>query len=165
MAPASGASRSFPPVADAATRVLILGSLPGQMSLRHAQYYAHPQNQFWRLAGAVIGEELAGLPYEARLGTLVAAGVGLWDVIASAERAGSLDASIRNHQPNTLAAFAAGLARLRAIGFNGRTAAAIGMRQLGTTGIACLPLPSSSPAYTMAFALKRDAWLRLRDYL
>ena len=68
--------RSFPPVADAATRVLVLGSLPGEASLSRAQYYAHPQNQFWRLMGAVIGADLAHAPYEARLQLLRSHGVG-----------------------------------------------------------------------------------------
>src|SRR5690349_13796039 len=73
---------SFAPIAGPDTRVLLLGSLPGEASLRAERYYAHPQNQFWRLAGAVIDhEDLAGLDYEARLAALCAAGVGLWDVV------------------------------------------------------------------------------------
>jgi len=156
---------SFPAVADAATRLLILGSLPGAVSLQRVQYYAHPQNQFWRLVGAVIGHDLAALPYEARLETMRAAGVGLWDVIRSAERAGSLDASIRNHEANTLAALAATLPSLRAIGFNGQKAAAIGRPQLGGS-TPCVTLPSSSPAHAaMPFERKREAWLRLREFL
>ena len=105
----SQSKSSFAAVADASTRVLILGSLPGEASLRRAQYYAHPQNQFWRLAGAVINADLAAAAYPDRLQILLRAGIGLWDVISSAERRGSLDADIRNHQPNALAAFAATL--------------------------------------------------------
>ena len=80
----------FDPVVDANTRLLILGSLPGDASLRAAQYYGHPQNAFWRLIGGVIGRDLAALPYDHRLAALKAARIGLWDVIASAERPGSL---------------------------------------------------------------------------
>ncbi len=156
----------FPPVADARTRVLVLGSLPGRVSLARAQYYAHPQNQFWRLLGAVTGRDLAGLPYEARLETLLAASVGLWDVIGLADRTGSLDAAIRNPRPNALDGVAAALPSLRAIGFNGATAARIGRRQLGALPIPCHCLPSSSAAHaSMPFAAKRDAWLALCDYL
>ena len=83
--------RSFAPVANERTRLLLLGSLPGEESLARGRYYAHPRNQFWRLAGAVIAAELEPLPYEARLEALLAAGIGLWDVVASARRRGPSD--------------------------------------------------------------------------
>ena len=54
--------RSFAPVANERTRLLLLGSLPGEESLARGRYYAHPRNQFWRLAGTVIGAELEPLP-------------------------------------------------------------------------------------------------------
>ena len=78
--------RCFDPVVDAQTRLLILGSLPGEKSLAHSQYYAHPQNKFWRLLGEILGVELTGLPYDARLASVLAHGVGLWDVVAQASR-------------------------------------------------------------------------------
>ena len=157
---------SFPPVVDERTQVLVLGSLPGEISLARAQYYAHPQNQFWRLIGAVIGAELTHLDYETRLGRLLEARVGLWDVIATAERAGSLDGAIRAHQPNALAELAASLPRLKAIGFNGGTSARIGSKALeGQGGWTLAPLPSSSPAYTKPFEEKKAAWMTLRSFL
>ena len=157
---------SFPPVTDTRTRVLVLGSLPGEVSLAKAQYYAHPQNQFWRLIGAVIGAELVPLDYEARLARLLQAGVGLWDVIADAERAGSLDGAIRAHQPNALAGLAAGLPRLKAIAFNGGTSARIGRKALEGQGHwSLLPLPSSSPAFTRPLDAKRMDWMALRGFL
>jgi len=156
----------FAPVTRPDSRLLILGSLPGAVSLAQSRYYAHPQNQFWRLIGAVIGRDLQPLPYEARLEALLGAGVGLWDTVASATREGSLDAAIRLHQASDLAALALTLPDLRAIGFNGGKSAAIGRRQLsGATGLALVDLPSSSPAYTLAFERKREAWLALRAYL
>ena len=151
---------SFPPVADSSTRLLLLGSLPGEASLRAERYYAHPQNQFWRLAGTVIGDEgLPGLDYADRLAALAAAGVGLWDVVADAVRPGSLDAAIRDHRPNDLAALVASLPELRAIGFNGGTASRIGRKLIGAGhGLLLVDLPSSSPAYTLTFAEKRRRW-------
>ena len=98
--------RGFPPVAATGARVLVLGSLPGAESLRRREYYAQPRNAFWPIFGAIVGAGPA-LPYSARLARLEAAGIALWDVCASARRDGSLDADIRNHQPNALAAFAA----------------------------------------------------------
>lgn len=152
---------------DAHTRVLVLGSLPGEASLAAQRYYAHPQNQFWKLIGAVIGrEDLPGLEYDARLAALLAAGVGLWDTIASAYRTGSLDAAIREPEHAPLAELIAGLPALRAICFNGATSARFGRRQLVGTTLALIDLPSSSPAFAaMPMAEKRRRWLRLRSFL
>ena len=163
----SSRKASFPPVAAPDARLLLLGSLPGEASLAAARYYAHPQNQFWRLMGAVIGRELAALPYHERLAALLAAGVALWDVVATAERAGSLDAAIRDHEPNDLRALVARLPALRAIGFNGATAAKIGRTALGPAppGVALVQLPSSSPAFTRPYEQKLAAWLALAEYL
>ncbi|MDI6624169.1 MAG: DNA-deoxyinosine glycosylase, partial [Brevundimonas sp.] len=109
----------FAPVVDANTQLLILGSLPGDASLKAGQYYGHPRNAFWRLIGDVVGRDLAALPYEDRLTALKAAGVGLWDVIASAERPGSLDAAIRSPEAADLRGLVAELPKLRAVAFNG----------------------------------------------
>ena len=147
--------------------MLILGSLPGEMSLAAGRYYAHPRNLFWRLVGAVIGqEELGALEYEARLAALLDAGVGLWDTVASASRAGSLDAAIREVEHAPLTELAAGLPELRAVAFNGGTAARIGRRQLTGTRLALIDLPSSSPAYAaMPEAEKRARWLVLQQFI
>lgn len=159
--------RSFPPVVDERTRLLILGSLPGEISLARQQYYAHPLNQFWALAGAVIDVDLRAMAYPERLTALLAHRIGLWDVVAEARRDGSLDGNIRDHAPNDLVALAAALPALRAIGFNGGTSARIGQRQLQplATPPALIALPSSSPAFTQRFEDKRIEWLRLRAFL
>lgn len=157
----------FPPVTRPDTRLLVLGSLPGAISLAEQRYYAHPQNQFWRLMSAVTGRELVPLAYEERLEALLDARAGLWDTVASATREGSLDAAIRLHEASDLTALAATLPNLRAIAFNGATSAKIGRRQLGAApGIALIDLPSSSPAYAaLSFEKKRDRWLELAAYL
>lgn len=158
--------RSFPPVVDANTRLLLLGSLPGEVSLAQSRYYAHPRNQFWILMGDLLEADMARLSYSERLAQLLAAGVGLWDVVASATRKGSLDMHIREHVPNELAALAGSLPRLGAIAFNGKTAAAIGRRQIGeVAGLALVELPSSSPANTLPLAHKRQQWIALRPFL
>ena len=159
---------SFPPVADVRTRLLICGSLPGDRSLAAQQYYAHPQNQFWRLIAAVIDRaDLPALPYEARLAALTEARIGLWDAVASATRAGSSDAAIAAAEPNDLATLAATLPDLRAIAFNGATAHRLGLRALGTAAVrwAILSLPSSSPLHTVGLAAKLPAWHALRPFL
>jgi hypoxanthine-DNA glycosylase len=135
--------------------------------LARSQYYAHPQNQFWRLMGRVIDRELVPLDYESRLRALLDAGVGLWDTVAAATRPGSLDADIRLHAASDLAALAATLPELRAVAFNGGTSMRIGRRQLaGVEGLELVDLPSSSPAYaSVGFDRKLETWLKLRNYL
>jgi TDG/mug DNA glycosylase family protein len=158
--------RSFPPVVDSRTRLLLLGSLPGERSLAEGRYYANPRNQFWRLIGAVIGTELESLDYQARLERLQEAGVGLWDTVESATRTGSLDGNIRSLTATDLPGLAATLPELRAVGFNGGKSASLGAKQLaGRPDLALIPLPSSSPAFTLPFEAKLRAWMPLRDFL
>ena len=157
--------QSMPPVGAPDARLLILGSLPGDASLAAQAYYAHPTNQFWRLLGLAIGEELVALDYPARLDRLAARGIALWDVVADAQRAGSLDGAIRGVRPNQLAEFIATHPRLAAIAFNGRTAATIGRRALGQVGdIALIDLPSSSAAFTRPFDEKLRDWALLGGF-
>ncbi len=157
---------SFPPVVNGETRLLVLGSLPGAVSLAEQRYYAHPRNHFWLLIGGVIGSELMALAYQERLAALLGAGVGLWDTVGSGQRKGSLDANIRLHEANDLTALATGLPKLRAVAFNGGKSGSIGRRQLaGVSGIELIDLPSSSPAYTLPLHEKRAAWLQLRRFL
>ena len=167
-AEASAHKRAFDPVVDANTRLLILGSLPGEASLKAGQYYAHPQNGFWRLMGGVIDRpDLAGRPYPDRLDILKAHGVGLWDVIAEAERIGSLDTAIRLPRHADMKGLISALPALRVIAFNGGKAAREGARVLGpeTERITRLTLPSSSPAMARPLAWKAEQWAGLRPFL
>ncbi|HWK37154.1 DNA-deoxyinosine glycosylase [Sphingomonas sp.] len=156
---------SFPPVVDTDTRLLVCGSLPGEASLAAGRYYAHPQNQFWRLISPATGRDLTTLDYPARLAALLAAGIGLWDVVASARRHGSTDAAIRDPAANDLAALARRLPRLRTVAFNGGTAHRHGAKLLAGLPFAIVALPSSSPLHTIGLAAKQPAWATLRDAL
>lgn len=157
---------SFPPIVRGDTRVLILGSLPGERSLQERRYYAHPRNLFWRLTGEAIGQDLEALDYEARLEALLAAGIGLWDTIASAARAGSQDSAIREAEHNPLADLVATLPELRAVAFNGAASAKAGTALLGHTGPLLIPLPSSSPANAaIPYAEKRRLWAAIGELL
>ena len=158
--------RSFPPIVDQRTRLLILGSLPGEQSLAAGRYYANPRNQFWMLTGAIIGSDLVAMGYDARLKTLLEHGVGLWDSVAEATRTGSLDTHIRDHAPNDLATLTASLPALRAVAFNGGRSAAIGTKLLAEHGQpALIALPSSSPAHTRPLAEKLAAWMQLKQFI
>jgi hypoxanthine-DNA glycosylase len=156
--------RSFPHVTDAHTRILILGSLPGEASLAQSEYYAHPQNKFWALMSDVIDTDLVSLPYAQRLETLLKNGVGLWDVVAEARREGSLDSNIREHIHNDLTRLLTTLPQLRVIAFNGGTAERLGLKALGdiASNYRIIKLPSSSPAYTRPYAEKKREWEQLK---
>lgn len=158
---------SFPPVVDPMIRLLVLGSLPGERSLAERRYYAHPQNQFWRLMSVVIDRDLVSLDYTKRLEALLSAHVGLWDVVQSATRNGSADSAMRDIEGHDIAALAATLPRLQAIAFNGGTALRHGLRQLGPAAAryAIIALPSSSPLHTIGAAGKRPAWEKLRLWI
>ena len=155
------------PIIPSDARLLILGSLPGDASLAVERYYAHPRNVFWRLLGDALGCDLAAMAYDDRLAVLAKARIGLWDVIASAQRPGSLDTAMRAIEANPLAEFVERLPDLRAIAFNGASAAKIGRRALiGHAGLALIDLPSSSPAHAaMSAAAKAARWAELAPYL
>jgi hypoxanthine-DNA glycosylase len=157
-------SACFPPQVDRHTRVLVLGSLPGRASLAAGQYYAHPRNHFWRLMGDILQLPLQELPYEDRICAMLASGVGLWDVVAQAQRKGSLDADLKQVTYNDLLSLLATLPALKAVAFNGMASGRAG-RFLSGTRLALLQFPSSSPAMTMAYASKLDVWLEIKRYL
>jgi len=157
----------LPPVARPDARLFILGSLPGDVSLAAQRYYAHPTNQFWRLLGQAIGEDLDVLDYDKRIERLAQRRIGLWDVIASATRRGSLDQAIREAEHNRVDHLLHDFAHLRAIAFNGTTAASVGRKLIGEppARIELIDLPSSSAANTRPFAEKAAGWSALGQFL
>jgi hypoxanthine-DNA glycosylase len=150
--------RGLPPILDAQARVLILGSFPSPASLAAGQYYAHKQNQFWRILAAVLDQPLVGLDYGARQAAVKAAGIAIWDVYRSCERPGSLDSAIRNGQPNDFAALKKSAVAIRRICFNGQAAGRFAP-QLQALGYQTTVLPSTSPANAgWSFERKLAAW-------
>jgi len=156
--------RSFPPVETAGARVLILGSMPGAASLRAGQYYAHPQNLFWKIICDLLG---AGpdLGYAARVQLLKSSGIALWDVLASCEREGSLDSAIDDASivPNDFAAFYRRHPGVRHVFFNGAKAEAAYVRHVHREEGCCSRtyqrLPSTSPAHaSRPYDEKRKLW-------
>jgi len=156
---------SFPPVETPDARVLVLGTMPGKMSLHAQQYYAHPRNSFWRIAGEILGFE-AGSVYEHRVSSLAASGVALWDVLQSCSRGGSLDSAIDRDSMifNDFAAFFARHRAIHRVCFNGAKAESLYLRHIqplvaSTTEVEYLRLPSTSPAHAgKSFLEKLGAW-------
>jgi len=164
-------SRGFLPIARVDARILILGSLPGQMSLQRGEYYAQPQNAFWKIAGQLFGAA-PGLSYQARVDRLLAQQVAVWDVCASAFRPGSLDSAIERKSivTNDFADFFAQHAAIRLIAFNGAKAAELYARLVRdklpepARNLRSVILPSTSPANAgMPYAQKLKRWRVLRQ--
>ncbi|HET8877477.1 MAG TPA: DNA-deoxyinosine glycosylase [Casimicrobiaceae bacterium] len=156
--------RGLPPVIAADARVLILGSFPSEASLAAAQYYAHPRNHFWPILGDVLREPLAQLPYAERLARVKAHRVAIWDTIVACERSGSLDAAIRNAEQGEIHRVHRLARELRAVCFNGKTAARA-RPAWAEAGYATLVMPSTSPAYTLPIAEKLVLWRELARFL
>ena len=174
--------KSLAPVINPDSAVLILGSMPGEESLRRQQYYGFSANHFWRLTAAVLyaGQNYGKPPgtppddYLQRLEMLAAGKIALWDVIASCTRQGSLDTNIKNEVANDLPALfkrhAGGNGSLKAVFFNGQKAAnsfkrSFGMEILSEYKFGYGVLPSSSPANTIGFENKLEQWMVIQDYL
>ena len=150
--------RGLPPVFDQRARILILGSFPSTASLAAQQYYAHPQNLFWRIVGEVIGQPLREMAYADRIAAVQAAGIAIWDVFASCSREGSLDSAIRDAVKNDLDGLKKSALAIRRICFNGRMAATR-IRELEAAGFEVVVLPSTSPANAgMRYEEKLARW-------
>jgi hypoxanthine-DNA glycosylase len=144
---------SFPPVAAPDSHTLILGSMPGVLSLRHQQYYAHPRNAFWMIMAELLAFNPQE-PYEQRVAALRNAGIALWDVLQSCQREGSLDADIDKDSivPNDFAMFFAAHPHVRRVFFNGTTAETIFRSRVlanlhNREHLQLTRLPSTSPAH------------------
>ncbi|WP_418318858.1 DNA-deoxyinosine glycosylase [Piscinibacter sakaiensis] len=155
---AAPALLGLPPVVDARTRMIVLGSFPGVASLRAGQYYAHPRNHFWPILSALWQTDLVAMAYPQRLEVMLEHGLGLWDVYASCLREGSLDSAIEAAELNDLASLRVIAPGLRALAHNGGESARH-RRITEALGVAVLRLPSTSPANaSWSFERKLDAW-------
>jgi len=160
--------RSFPPVCLPDARALILGSMPGAASLRACEYYAHPQNAFWRIQCALWGVAFEpGMPYADKLRMLTSRRVGLWDVAESCRREGSLDSGMRGVVCNDFGALFAAAPGIRVVFCNGGAAHSLYMRRVQPhfPHAEVFRLPSTSPALTQPFERKLEAWRRIPDTL
>lgn len=148
----------LPPIADANTRLIVLGSFPGVASLRAQQYYGHPQNAFWRILGTLWQRPLQQSSYAVRVAALREHGLGVWDVYASCEREGSLDVDIRDATLNDLAGLQMLCPQLQAVAHNGGESFRHA-RHTRTLGLPVYRLPSTSPANAgWSFERKLAAW-------
>jgi TDG/mug DNA glycosylase family protein len=140
-----GRKSGLAPVVDENTEILILGTLPSDMSLAAEQYYANPANDFWKLIGAALNQNLDGLSYEEKLGLLKANRIGLWDAYHTCIRPGSMDGDITQQELNDFGTLKSIAPSIRLICFNGQGAAEA-EESLHALGYETRLLPSSSGA-------------------
>ncbi len=147
------------PIVGSAPRILVLGNMPSAMSLSSGQYYGNPRNAFWRITGTLFGFSVDA-PYPERVAALCAHHVAVWDVLRSCRRVGSLDSAVERDSmvANDFDAFFGEHPTLDRVVFNGAAAETNYRRLAGTPPLSSVRVPSSSPAQTMAFAAKLDAW-------
>jgi TDG/mug DNA glycosylase family protein len=161
--------QSFPPIVSDRSKLLVLGSMPGELSLKAGQYYAHPQNAFWRIMGELFGAGQS-LPYQDRVAILQSVGVALWDSLQACTRPGSLDASITEEVANDFPALFAEYPNITHVFFNGRKAETAFRRHalpaLSEDHHIFARLPSFSPAHAaMRLEDKVLAWSVVKEVL
>lgn len=152
---------------DDRTTALILGTLPGEESLRQQRYYCHGRNDFWSLVFEAFGADVV-LSYDKRLAFFLNHRVGLWDVLESADREGSSDSKIRNPVGNDFEILLTNYPGVRRVGLNGTKAAGLWGRHVagrqklpGQLSVVTLPSSSSTPgANVLPYAQKLVQWKR-----
>lgn len=156
---------SFPPIVDEHSEILILGSVPGAKSLEMQQYYAHPQNQFWKILFHLFDAEFSS-DYQRKIKLLKQNKIALWDVIESCERKGSLDTEIKNEIDNNIPQLIESHPNIKTIFCNGQKSYKNLIKILGKNfKIPILVLPSTSPLHTIKFEEKLESWKVIKYYL
>lgn len=162
---ASPTLHSFSPLAAPGARILVLGNMPGVASLQAQRYYAHTRNAFWAVMGELFGFDPAS-PYQHRVTALTGAGVAVWDVLKHCRRIGSLDSAVEPDSmvPNDFADFYADHPDITHVYFNGAAAETNYSRLVGAPDtLRYCRLPSTSPARTMSFERKLQAWRQITE--
>ncbi|WP_424244656.1 hypoxanthine-DNA glycosylase [Elusimicrobium posterum] len=148
-------------------KILILGTMPGEESLAHAEYYAHARNAFWPIMFELFGGSLENASYKDKKNLILSNSIALWDVLRSCEREGSLDSDIRNMIPNDINSFLCGHPTVKAVFFNGKAAEKFYNKFFERLpGVKYFSLPSTSPAnaqlnYAQKLALWADAFKKV----
>lgn len=156
---------SFPPFIDDTSKILILGSIPGVKSLEKQQYYAHPQNKFWKIIFELFSENFTD-DYKERINILKKNHIAIWDVIDSCERKGSLDSEIKNEEANQIEELLEKYPNIKAIFCNGGKSFKNLQKVLGKNfKIPIFLLPSTSPLHTISFEKKLEEWKIIKTHL
>ena len=147
----------LPPVVDENTEVLILGTLPSDISIAAGQYYANPSNDFWKLIGESLDVSFVNLPYDAKIELLKANRIGLWDAYHSCIRPGSMDENITEQELNNFETLENTAPNIRLVCFNGQGSTEA-MESLTRLNYQTIALPSSSGANRRDQAGRLGRW-------
>ena len=150
---------SFSPIVNTKTKLLILGTIPGNISLQQQEYYGNARNQFWKIMQEILGHIDILRDYQSKIQLLYHHHIGLWDVLAACEREGSLDLNIKNPVVNDFVSFLKQYPVITTIVFNGKASFSLFFKKFGQIkGMTYYVMPSTSPANTMSFANKIKIW-------
>lgn len=152
-------SHPFPPIIDAHTRILFLGSFPSIASFEHSFYYAHGRNAFWPIMEEIFGVKLGNNSDKKNF--CLAHGIGLWDVIASCERSNSSDTNLKNIVPNDFIALLETFPNIQAVAFTGKKAQDLFIKYFQELPIEKVLLPSTSPAHAAMTRAEKAALYKL----
>jgi hypoxanthine-DNA glycosylase len=150
---------SFPPFVNDEAEILILGTMPGAMSLAKQEYYAHRQNAFWKIMYSLYAELPVSEDFAEKVKLLQQNKIAIWDVLANCERKGSLDIHIKNQVENDIEGLLNEYPKIKKILFNGKESYKYFQKKFGhIEGISFHVMPSTSPANTIKFEQKLAAW-------
>lgn len=150
---------SFPPIINAEATILILGTMPGAMSLAKQEYYAHQQNAFWKIMYSVFASLPVSDAFSDKVALLKQNQIAVWDVLKHCEREGSLDTNIKNYQENDIIELLSQHPKIKTIIFNGQKSEQYFLKKFGIlANMRYFQMPSTSPAHTMKFDDKLQAW-------
>ena len=150
---------SFRPYINSQTKILILGTMPGIVSLEKQEYYAHKRNHFWRIMHSLLDSLPIAEIFEEKIQLLQANKIGLWDVLENCERKGSLDIHIKNQKVNDFETLFMEFPAINTVIFNGKESHKYFLKKFGQIkGITYYVMPSTSPANTMTFENKLKLW-------
>lgn len=163
--PSSHLKKSFAPMVVDDTEILILGTMPGELSLKLGEYYAHPRNRFWKIIAAITDRENP-TTYDEKISLLIKNKIGLWDVAKAASRKGSLDNDIFDVEANDIDGFLRENKKIKVIGFNGSKAMKLFALNFSRQDkITYLSFRSTSPANTtISFEQICNDWKRIFEY-
>jgi len=150
---------SFPPIVNNHSEILILGTMPGAMSLVKQEYYGHKQNAFWKIIYSLFSELPVAEHFADKKQLLLENNIAVWDVLAYCERKGSLDIHIKNQTENDIPELLRQFPKITKILFNGKESYKYFHRKFGDIeGISYHIMPSTSPANTIKFEDKLHFW-------
>ncbi|MBL7867356.1 MAG: DNA-deoxyinosine glycosylase [Flavobacterium lindanitolerans] len=158
--------QAFPPLVNQNSRILILGTMPGEKSLELQEYYGNKGNSFWKLLFTLFNRPLPK-EYIEKKQLLEENNIALWDVLAYCERTGSLDSNIKNEKANDFESFYKQYPNIKHVFFSSKNASNFYDKYVGRKKdlqYSILPSPSGANA-SKSFLQKLEEWEAILEAL